>query len=81
MTQTSTNQLKFEWAFADGDTRIFNLKYPLENQDTTLTTKIEALNSYMLDHAFLVGDKAAGAFTGIYRASVVTQTTTQIDFT
>ena len=74
--QTTINELKFEWAFADGDTRTFKIKNPRTGD---LYNAIDELNTYILTNALLIGDKMSGAFTGIYRVKRVSQTKTALD--
>ena len=73
---TETNELKFEFAFADGDTRIYRLKNP---KSGNLRSQIEAINAMILQNNLIIGDKASGAFTGIYRVTRVNKITTTLD--
>lgn len=77
MTKT-TDELKVELNFADGDTRVFRLKNPKADQQT-LATQIAEINTLILNNQLLIGDKAAGAFTGIYRVTKVYRTITTMD--
>lgn len=81
--KTSTvKQLKFEWLFVDGDTRVLALKNPkseIENSEIT------ALENMILDTAgspstpLLVGDKTSAAFRRINLVVRETVTTTTYD--
>lgn len=73
---TTVDELKFEFAFADGDTRIYRLKNP---KSGNLSSQIEAINTMILQNNLIIGDKASGAFTGIYRVTRVNKTTTTLD--
>lgn len=73
---TTTDELKFEFAFADGDTRIYRLKNP---KSENLRSQIEAINAMILQNNLIIGDKASGAFTGIYRVTKVNKTATTLD--
>ena len=73
---TETNELKFEFAFADGATRIYSLKNPKSGK---LRSQIEAINTMILQNNLIIGDKASGAFTGIYRVTRVNKITTTLD--
>lgn len=73
---TTTNELKFEFAFADGDTRVYRLKNP---KSGNLTMQIDAINTLILQNNLIIGDKASGAFTGIYRVTKINKTATTLD--
>lgn len=73
---TTTNELKFEFAFADGDTRIYRLKNP---KSENLRSQIEAINTMILQNSLIIGDKASGAFTGIYRVTRVNKRVMTLD--
>lgn len=77
-TTTIANELKMELNFADGDTRVFRLKNPI-NSDIELQQKIAQINTMILNGNLLIGDKAAGTFTGIYRATKIRRTTRTFD--
>lgn len=77
-TITTVNELKIELNFADGDTRVFRLKNPI-NDDVQLQQRIGDINTLILSGQLLIGDKAAGTFTGIYRATKIRRTTRTFD--
>lgn len=77
-TQTTVIELKIELNFADGDTRVFRLKNPI-NDNAQLQQKIAEINTLILNGKLLIGDKAAGEFTGIYRATKIRRTTQSLD--
>lgn len=77
-TTKITKELKFEFAFADGDTRTYRIRNP-QQQGSTLYNKIDEINTYILTNNLLIGDKADGAFTGIYRVKIVDATKTNLD--
>ena len=72
----TTNELKFELAFADGDTRIFRLRNP---RSGSLETAIGEINSLILQNQLVIGDKAGGAFTGIYRVTRINRNSYILD--
>lgn len=73
---TTSNELKFEFAFADGDTRIYRLKNPVSGN---LSSQIDAINTMILTNNLIIGDKASGAFTGIYRVTRINKNVTALD--
>lgn len=73
---TTTDELKFEFAFADGDTRVYRLKNP---KSGNLTAQIDAINTLILSNNLIIGDKASGAFTGIYRVTKINKRVTTLD--
>lgn len=75
----NTNELKFELNFADGDTRTFRLKNPLSKSKADWSTAIAEINNLILTNNLLIGDKNGGAFTGIYRVTVIDKTETHLD--
>lgn len=77
-TVKNTEELKFEFAFADGDTRTYRIRNP-KSKGSVLYNKIDEINTYILENGLLVGDKADGAFTGIYRVKIVNATKTNLD--
>lgn len=72
----TSNELKFELAFADGDTRAFTLKNP---KSTDLQEQIAEINSLILENNLLIGDKASGEFTGIYRVTRIKKRQLELD--
>lgn len=77
-TNITVTELKIELNFADGDTRVFRLKNPI-NDNVNLQQKIAEINTMILEGKLLIGDKAAGEFTGIYRATKIKRTTRTFD--
>lgn len=73
---SSSNELKFETMFVDGDTRTFNIKSPKSNVSQQ---EISALNTYMQQNNILVGDKYGGRFGKIMTATTVDKTTVTLD--
>lgn len=72
----TTNELKFELAFADGDTRVFRLRNP---RTGSLESAIGDINTLILQNQLLIGDKAGGAFTGIYRVTKINRNSFILD--
>ena len=75
-TVTSATNLKVEWGFDDGDTRIFNLPEP--RNDIT-DSDVAALNTWVAANQPIVGDKYGSSTTGINSAIKVDTTRTKID--
>lgn len=75
MTST-TDELRFETLFVDGDTRTFSVKNPKYNISQS---EIAALNTYMQENSILVGDKYGGRFGRITKAETVEKTTVILD--
>lgn len=75
-TATTSNELKIETMFVDGDTRTFNVKNPKSNISQSDITN---LNAYMQTNNVLVGDKYGGRFGKITQASTVNKATTTLD--
>lgn len=73
---STSNELKFETMFVDGDTRTFNVKAPKSNVSQQ---EIAALNAYMQTNNIMVGDKYGGRFGKITKATVVDKTTVTLD--
>ncbi len=81
--QTVTTNLKFEWLFLDGDTRVFTMKNPKDGITTSEITAIEALiidapqEQTDVQTQLLVGDKAGSLFRRIN--TVVREQVTTMD--
>lgn len=75
-TYTSTNELKMEALFVDGDTRTFNVKNPKAN---IAQSDITALNTFMQQNNILVGDKYGGRFGRLTSAAKVNKMTVNLD--
>lgn len=73
---STSNELKFETMFVDGDTRTFNIKSPKSNVSQS---EITALNTYMQQNNILIGDKYGGRFGKITSATTVDKTTVTLD--
>lgn len=77
-TLSSSNELKIENLFVDGDTRTITLKNP----KTTITSaEITALNAIMQSSQILIGDKWGGAFGRITSVKKVTKESQKLDLT
>ncbi len=75
-TLVSSQELTFENAFVDGDTRTFKLKNPKEN---ITTSQIETLNAYMQNKQIIIGDKWGGAFGRITKVTRITTNRDKLD--
>ena len=75
----TSNELKVELAFAGGDTRTFRLKNPIEATKPQWQERLSELNTLILNKQLLIGDKAAGLFTGIYRVTTVARQRISVD--
>lgn len=73
---TTSEELKIETMFVDGDTRTFNVKAPKSNISQN---DIAQLNSYMQTNNIMVGDKYGGRFGKITKASTVNKLTVNLD--
>lgn len=73
---STSNELKFETMFVDGDTRTFNIKSPKSNVSQS---EIANLNTYMQTNNILIGDKYGGRFGKITSATTVDKTTVTLD--
>lgn len=75
---STSEQLKIENYFVDGDTRTITLKNP---KQSITTSDIEELQAYMRANNIIVGDKMAGTFGKISSVTRVSETKTYLDFT
>lgn len=73
---STSNELKFETMFVDGDTRTFNVKAPKSNVSQQ---EIAELNAFMQANNIMVGDKYGGRFGKITTATTVDKTTVNLD--
>lgn len=77
---TTTNELKIENLFVDGDTRTITLKNP---KAQIATSEITALETLILNGAeansLLIGDKYGSDFKRIQTVRKVSKTTTDYD--
>lgn len=75
-TTSTSDTLKFETIFVDGDTRTFSIKNP---KTTIQTSEISALNTYIQENNLLIGDKYGGRFGRILTATKVRKQTVNLD--
>lgn len=75
-TTTTTESLKIENLFVDGDTRTITLKNPKSN---ITTSEIMNLQNFMQANNVIIGDSHAGTFGRIESVKRVTETRTAID--
>lgn len=73
---TQKNQIQFEYAFVDGDTRLAYINNP---KDSISSAEIEALNTYIRANNLIVGDKFGSTFAQINKATKITKVTTTLD--
>ena len=77
---TTTDELKIENLFTDGDTRTITLKNP---KDTITTAEITALETLIKngtgEASLLIGDKYGGDFKQIWTVRRIEKTTTEFD--
>lgn len=77
-TVTSSADLKFNWQFADGDTRIVtapNPKVGLTQQEC------QAVVDNAVNNSILIGDKAGAAVVGVVQVYTENTTKTKFDLT
>lgn len=75
-TTSTSNELKIEALFVDGDTRTFSIKNPKYDLGSS---EIAALNTLMQTNNILVGDKYGGRFGKLTKATTVEKSTTKLD--
>lgn len=75
---STSNTLKIENLFVDGDTRTQTLKNPKSN---ITTQDIENLQSFMRLNNIIKGDKYGGTFAKIQSVKRETTTKVDLDFT
>ena len=68
--------LKFDFDFADGDTRSFSLPNP---KASISTDEVEELNAYIADNGLLIGDKAGATFNRITKVTKIAQVKRYLD--
>lgn len=77
---TTTDELKFEWLFYDGDTRTFTAENPKE---TITAQEITALETLILNGGgsatLLIGDKAGAEFYKIKQVVKESKSITTLD--
>lgn len=69
-TIKSSSDLKINWEFADGDTRLQKVPNPKNN---LTTSDLKSLETLAVNSAVLIGDKNGAALTGIKSASIIDQ--------
>lgn len=75
-TVTSSANLKINWQFADGDTRMATAPNP--KNDLT-AQQVQAIIDNAVTNGLLVGDKAGAALSGVVQVYTENQTKTKID--
>lgn len=73
---TQKNQIQFEFAFVDGDTRLAYINNP---KDTVTAQEIDDLNTYIRANNLIVGDRYQSTFAQINKATKISKTTTTLD--
>ena len=72
----TTANLVIECVFNDGDTRTITLKNPSNNISST---DIENLETFMIEHHVIIGDRDSSDFRKIRKAAIRNTTTTYLD--
>lgn len=72
----TTNTLKIENMFVDGDSRTITLKNP---SNSISRDDITALNTFMQTNNVIIGDKYGGTFGRIARVTKINQTRRTLD--
>lgn len=75
-TLQTTQTLKIDNLFVDGDTRVITLKNPKQNISTS---DINALQNFMQANNVIVGDRYEGTFGRIESVTRVTEQRTTLD--
>lgn len=77
---TTSNELKIENLFVDGDTRTITLKNPRAGISTADITALETLILNSAEaNSLLIGDKYGSDFKRIHTVRKVSKTTTEYD--
>lgn len=77
---TTTNELKIENLFVDGDTRTITLKNPKATIETSEITALETLiKNGDGTTSILIGDKYGSDFKQIWEVRKTSKTTTEFD--
>lgn len=79
---TTTYELKLEWLFQDGDTRVTTLKNPKAEITTEEITELESLilnATAETPEPLLIGDKSQGTFRRINLVTRETKITMDLD--
>lgn len=74
----TSDVLKFENLFVDGDTRTFTLKNPKVN---IAESEIQSLDNYLRNNNLLIGDKWGGNFGRIVEVKKVQTVRKELDLT
>lgn len=77
-TVTSSADLKINWAFADGDSRMTTAPNPKSN---ITAQQVQAVIDNAVTNGLLIGDKAGAALTGVVQVYTENQTKTKLDLT
>lgn len=75
-TIKTTNELKLDCAFADGDTRLISLENPKPN---LTAADILGVETFMKNNNPIIGDKGGADFSGFNSAETVQKTITTLD--
>lgn len=75
-TIATSQELKIDNLFVDGDTRVITLKNPKDNIETS---QITALNALMQNSQIIIGDKWGGTFGRITSVKKVTTTRQKLE--
>lgn len=67
-TIKSSSDLKINWEFADGDTRLQKVPNPKSNINAS---ELQSLETLAVNSAVLIGDKNGSPLTGIKSASII----------
>lgn len=75
---TSSEELKVDFLFVDGDNRTQTLKNP---KSTITTEEIDELNAFIRANNLVIGDKGNGTFGKIQKVRRVSVLKTKLDLT
>lgn len=73
---STSNELKLDFAFYDGDNRVITLDNP---RDDITVAELLAVGNTVKTTGALIGDKAGAACVGLRGAKAISKTTTQLD--
>lgn len=68
----TTNSLRLDFIFVDGDTRALTVKNPKSN--TVVADLLPDLNTFIQTNNLIIGDKNGGTFGRIKTATRITET-------
>lgn len=77
-TVTSASELKFNWQFADGDTRLMTAKNPKAG---LTAEQAQSVIDNAVNKKLLVGDKAGAELAGVVQVYTELSTKTKLDLT